>query len=184
MATPRFPDGRLIIGWPSMSPCVLCAGFSDGRTRRRSRTPVAGVREAPRHEVAGDGSPSVQRELWGFVLALRVTAQHCGIPVAGGGIADLGTMRRKHLGGPLPAVGSRYRAAQLTARRSRPAEPPCPEAGVSAHSGDGRCLGACGSGSASVAGRWGAGRPSCACEAHKNRLQGSCKLHRQLCSRF
>jgi hypothetical protein len=52
-----------------------------------------------------------------------------------------------HLGGPLPSGRvTPYRAAQLAARRSRPAR----KAGVSAHSGDGRCRGACGSSSASA----------------------------------
>ena len=32
--------------------------------------PTAGVRKAPRHEVAGCGAPAVQPVLWGFVRML------------------------------------------------------------------------------------------------------------------
>jgi len=34
--------------------------------RRQPRAPTAGVREAPRHEIAGGGAPELQQRLWGF----------------------------------------------------------------------------------------------------------------------
>ena len=37
-----------------------CAGFSDAWMTPHSRAPTAGVREAPRHEIAGGGASSVQ----------------------------------------------------------------------------------------------------------------------------
>ena len=47
------------LGYPrsglSRSDFVRCAGFSDAGMRRHPRAVAAGVREAPRHEIAGGG---------------------------------------------------------------------------------------------------------------------------------
>ena len=42
-----------------------CAGFSDAEMLGSPHARTVGVGEAPRHEVAGDGEPSVQRALRG-----------------------------------------------------------------------------------------------------------------------
>jgi hypothetical protein len=41
-----------------------CAGFSDAGNADLAARTEAGVREAPRHEVAGEGARMVQRALW------------------------------------------------------------------------------------------------------------------------
>jgi hypothetical protein len=43
-----------------------CAGFRMPGWRDHPRAPVAGVRKAPRHEIAGSGVPAVPRALWRF----------------------------------------------------------------------------------------------------------------------
>jgi hypothetical protein len=47
----------------------LCR-FSDAGMTKLSRAPTAGVRKAPRHEIAGGGALTVQRALWGFCRGL------------------------------------------------------------------------------------------------------------------
>jgi len=43
-----------------------CAGFWTPAMTRRTSHSAAGVQKAPRHEVAGSGTPAKQRALWGF----------------------------------------------------------------------------------------------------------------------
>src|SRR5215831_16380979 len=43
-----------------------CEGFSDACMTTYPRAPTAGVRKAPRHEIAGGGSSRMQRALWRF----------------------------------------------------------------------------------------------------------------------
>ena len=45
---------------------ALCAGFSDAGMTMLPCAVATGVREAPRHEIAGSGAPTVPRALWGF----------------------------------------------------------------------------------------------------------------------
>ena len=49
-----------------MTACVLCAGFRMPECRDPAQPRTAGVRKAPRHEIAGGGALMVQRALWGF----------------------------------------------------------------------------------------------------------------------
>jgi hypothetical protein len=52
---------------PSKSADVsCCAGFRMPGCRDHPSARTAGVRKAPRHEIAGCGAPTVQRALWGF----------------------------------------------------------------------------------------------------------------------
>jgi len=44
----------------------FCAGFRTPECRDLPRARTAGVRKAPRHEIAGCWAPTVQRALWGF----------------------------------------------------------------------------------------------------------------------
>jgi len=45
---------------------AFCVGFRMPACRDFPHAPTAGVRKAPRHEVAGGRAPTVQRALWGF----------------------------------------------------------------------------------------------------------------------
>jgi hypothetical protein len=45
---------------------ALCKGFSDAEMLGSPNAGTVGVGEAPRHEVAGGGAPTVQRTLWGL----------------------------------------------------------------------------------------------------------------------
>ncbi|HEY8837877.1 MAG TPA: hypothetical protein VIO16_09415, partial [Dehalococcoidia bacterium] len=53
--------------------CVVafCAGFSDAGMPKPSTYSGAGVREAPRHEIAGCRAATGQRALWGFDRGVR-----------------------------------------------------------------------------------------------------------------
>jgi len=46
--------------------------FSDAGMTRLSSAPTAGVRKAPRHEIAGGWAPAVLRALWGFSCGVGV----------------------------------------------------------------------------------------------------------------
>src|SRR5664280_547100 len=50
----------------------VCAGFSDAGMPMPSTCSGAGVREAPRHEIAGCGAATGQRALWGFDRGVRL----------------------------------------------------------------------------------------------------------------
>lgn len=50
----------------------FCAGFRTPECRDHPRARAAGVRKAPRHEIAGCGAPTVQRTLWGFGRGVSV----------------------------------------------------------------------------------------------------------------
>ena len=50
----------------------FCAGFRMPACRDHPHARTAGVREAPRHEIAGCGAPTVQRVLWGFGVGVSV----------------------------------------------------------------------------------------------------------------
>src|SRR5213078_1796711 len=50
----------------------LCAGFRTPECQDHPRALAAGVRKAPRHEIAGCGAPTVQRALWGFGAGVSV----------------------------------------------------------------------------------------------------------------
>ena len=54
---------------PNVSCCI---GFRMPAWRDYPHAPTAGVRKAPRHEVAGCGAPAVQPVLWGFVRGARL----------------------------------------------------------------------------------------------------------------
>ncbi len=43
-----------------------CAGFRTTECRDYPRVLTAGVRKAPRHEIAVGSAPAVRRALWGF----------------------------------------------------------------------------------------------------------------------
>src|SRR5216683_4310254 len=49
-----------------------CAGFRMPACRDHPHARTAGVRKAPRHEIAGCGAPTVQRVLWGFGVGVSV----------------------------------------------------------------------------------------------------------------
>src|SRR6476646_195857 len=49
-----------------------CAGFRMPAWRDHPHAGRAGVRKAPRHEIAGCGAPTVQRALWGFGAGVSV----------------------------------------------------------------------------------------------------------------
>jgi hypothetical protein len=53
-----------------MSGCVQVFGCRHAETIPTPGT--AGVRKAPRHEIAGCGAPTVQRVLWGFGVGVSV----------------------------------------------------------------------------------------------------------------
>ena len=55
--------------WPDVA---FCAGFSDAGMPMPSTCSGAGVREAPRHEIAGCGAATGQRALWGFDRGVRL----------------------------------------------------------------------------------------------------------------
>jgi hypothetical protein len=46
--------------------CRLCAGFRTPECRAYPRALAAGVRKAPRHEIAAGGALAVPRALWGI----------------------------------------------------------------------------------------------------------------------
>src|SRR5216684_8701275 len=50
----------------------FCAGFRMPACRDHPHARTAGVRKAPRHEIAGCGAPTVQRVLWGFGFGVSV----------------------------------------------------------------------------------------------------------------
>jgi len=49
-----------------------CAGFRMPAMTGPPRARAAGVRKAPRHEIAVGGAPTVQRALWGFGRGVRL----------------------------------------------------------------------------------------------------------------
>jgi hypothetical protein len=50
----------------------LCAGFRMPACRDHPDARTAGVRKAPRQEIAGCEAPTVQRVLWGFGVGVSV----------------------------------------------------------------------------------------------------------------
>src|ERR1019366_8342089 len=62
----RFIWAFLVAQEELMAHDRFCAGFRTPGMMSQPRAPVAGVREAPRHEIAGSGAPAVPRTLWGF----------------------------------------------------------------------------------------------------------------------
>ena len=50
----------------------LCAGFRTPECKDHPRALAAGVRKAPRQEIAGCEAPTVQRALWGFGVGVSV----------------------------------------------------------------------------------------------------------------
>jgi hypothetical protein len=55
-----------VIEWRTLSAFVLCAGFRTPALMSESRADAAGVRKAPRHEIAVEHVTAVLRALWGF----------------------------------------------------------------------------------------------------------------------
>src|SRR6476469_7451425 len=51
---------------------AFCAGFRMPACRDHPHARRAGVRKAPRQEIAGCGAPTVQRALWGFDAGVSV----------------------------------------------------------------------------------------------------------------
>jgi len=75
---------------------VQCAGFSDAEMLGCPHAQTVGVREAPRHEIAGGGAPTVQRALWGFSRGGDgwgggLVGRDWAGPAAGRAIGDSGT---------------------------------------------------------------------------------------------
>ena len=56
----------------AMSPCVLCAGFRTPAMTSSPRAEAAGVRKAPRQEIAVGSAPAVRLALWGFSGGVRL----------------------------------------------------------------------------------------------------------------
>ena len=54
-----------------MSP-LLCRFSDAGNDETYPRAAAAGVRKAPRHEIAGCGAPAVPQALWGFGRGVSV----------------------------------------------------------------------------------------------------------------
>jgi hypothetical protein len=52
--------------WDRPLDVALCAGFRTTECRDYPRVLTAGVRKAPRHEIAVGSAPAVRRALWGF----------------------------------------------------------------------------------------------------------------------
>ena len=79
----HFPNG---IGKQTYERLLLfvwfCAGFSDAGETMLAHAPMAGVGEAPRHEVAGRGAVVVQRALWRFDRNAGVDRRHAAAPGA------------------------------------------------------------------------------------------------------
>src|SRR6266849_7099505 len=63
-----------LAAFPKVALCddCLCAGFRMPACRDHPHARTAGVRKAPRHEIAGCGAPTVQRVLWGFGVGVSV----------------------------------------------------------------------------------------------------------------
>src|SRR5215831_1828509 len=60
-------SGGLVIGSSlSLGNFRFCVGFSDACMTSYPRAPTAGVRKAPRQEIAGGGPSRMQRALWRF----------------------------------------------------------------------------------------------------------------------
>jgi hypothetical protein len=52
--------------------CLLLCRFLNAGVTKPPRADAAGVRKAPRHEIAGSGAPAVPRALWRFGRGVRL----------------------------------------------------------------------------------------------------------------
>src|SRR4029077_115215 len=69
---PSFSFRSPLTELPSVIDVAYCAGFRMPGCRDHPHARRAGVRKAPRQEIAGCGAPTVQRALWGFDAGVSV----------------------------------------------------------------------------------------------------------------